>query len=121
MPSTDKKITPDILLAIRNFNLLGYIFSPANAADWCHFTLMLVGWLRWYAHVKRTSNFSMESSYEILHSPLDQTPARILRTNAEQEMRFLQFSQALADLEQGLRLYSNITSLCGDFDRCGTK
>lgn len=105
---------PDIIASIRYFDILGYLISPSNALDWCHFALMCSGWFLWYAHVDRTSRLTLAAKYDILYSPLDQTPARMLLTNAEDEKLFLQFSHSLSDLEQGLRNYTNVTSLCGD-------
>ena len=105
----------DIFLSLKNFELLDYLLSLSNVLDWSHFALMLSGWLLWYAHVDRTVRFSqsMASAYPILASPADQTPARILLTNPDEEGRFLCFSRSLDELEQGLRQYTNVTSICG--------
>ena len=77
---------------------------------------MISGWVLWYAHVDRTTKFSesMAIAYPVLASPEDQAQARILLTDANEEAQFLRFSQNLSDLEQGLRQYTNITSVCGE-------
>ena len=57
--------------------------------------------------------FTMQPNFNILASTVDQTPARFLLTNAQDEREFLLFSQSIASLEQSIRFYTNIVGLCG--------
>jgi hypothetical protein len=57
----------------------------------------------------------MQSQYNVLNSPGEQTEARYFATNANEEKMFLDFSKSVSELEQRLRLYSNIISVCGIF------
>ncbi len=104
---------PDIIDGIRHFTLLQYLQTPSNVLDWTHFAMMITGWVYWYAYVDKTARFTMEPGYAVLSSPTDQTPARLLLTNAEEEARFLRFSQDLSALSESLRMYTNIASICG--------
>ena len=76
---------------------------------------MSVGWAFWYAIVRQTETFKVEEKYEILVSTIDQTPARFLLTDPVAEMKFLQFSQSITDLEKNMRFYTNIIGSCGNF------
>jgi hypothetical protein len=106
-------VAPDIICSIQRFTLLRYLRTPSNVLDWVHFAMMIFGWKLWYAHVDRTERFAMEPGYSVLSSIADQTPARLLLTNAEEEARFLRFSQELGKLNESLQMYTNVVSICG--------
>jgi hypothetical protein len=74
--------------------------------------MMSVGWAFWYALVRQTETFKVEEKYEILVSTIDQTPARFLLTDPVAEMKFLQFSKSITDLEKNMRFYANIIGSC---------
>ncbi len=85
--------------------------------DWCHFALMITGWILWNNHVESVSKFDMQSEYNVLISTADQTEARFLLTNADEEKKFLDFTKSVSELEQSLRIYTNMTSICGQFKK----
>jgi hypothetical protein len=105
----------DIAECIKRFKFFRYLSSPANWLDWAHFFMMSVGWAFWYALVRQTETFKVEEKYEILVSTIDQTPARFLLTDPVAEMKFLQFSKSITDLEKNMRFYTNIIGSCGNF------
>jgi hypothetical protein len=107
----------DIITAIVNFELLQYLRTGSNLLDWCHFVLIIIGWILWNNHVERISKFDMQSQYNVLRSSADQTEARFLSTNSDEEKKFLDFSKAVSELEQSLRIYTNMISISGQFKR----
>jgi hypothetical protein len=56
----------------------------------------------------------MQPQYNVLISPAEQTEARYLATNANEEKMFLDLTKSVSDLEQSLRIYTNILSICGE-------
>ncbi len=107
----------DIVNAIKNFEVLQYLLTGSNLLDWCHFILITTGWILWNNHFESVSKFDMQSQYNVLNSPADQTEARFLSTNADEEKKFLEFTKEVSNLEQSLRIYTNIVSICGKFNR----
>ncbi len=107
----------DIITSVKKFELLQYLRTGSNLLDWCHFALIITGWILWNNLFERTSKFDMQSQYHVLSSPADQTEARFLSTNSEEEKKFLDFTKAVTELEQSLRIYTNIISICGQFKR----
>ena len=99
---------------MRRFRTIAYFTSISNLSVWAHFWLMSWGWVQLGSYTVESSQFSMRADYPVLNSPEDQTPARILQTNAAQEQIFLTFSQSLTDLDQAFKMYINTTGLCGE-------
>ncbi len=111
-------VVPDIYVSIRRFTLSRYLRSPANVLDWAHFAMMISGWRLWYAHLDRAARFTVEPGYSVLRSFVDQTPARLLLTDAEEEAQFLRFSQELGALSESLQMYTNVVCICGASPSC---
>jgi uncharacterized protein YmfQ (DUF2313 family) len=104
----------DLSREVKRFNILQYLLSPANWLDWCHFFTMGFAWWLWYQQVNMTSQFKIDAGYNILAYPADETQARFFMTNSTEEAKFLAFSKSLSDLGQNLRIYTNMTSICGN-------
>jgi hypothetical protein len=104
----------DIFKALKRFDIVNYLVSPANWLDWSHFVIMSIAWWFWYQQVRMTSQFKIDSSYDILASPADETQARFFMTNSKEEAKFLAFTNSLQDLGQNLKTYTKMTSICGN-------
>jgi hypothetical protein len=99
---------------VKKFNIFQYLLSPANLLDWCHLVMMGIAWWYWYHQVNMMSLFKIDSSYNILAFPADETQARFFMTNSTEEARFLAFTKSFDALGRNLMAYTNMTSICGN-------
>ena len=60
-----------------------------------------------------TSQFKVDTSYNILAPPSDETQACLFITDYKEEAKILAFSKSLFGLGQNLRTYTNMTGICG--------
>jgi hypothetical protein len=105
---------PDVLKAVRDFELTKYLCSLWNPIDWLHLILMLVAWILWLFQMNMQSSLTMPATFDILTSKSDQTVARLFSTNANEEFAFLKFIADLNAMRRNLGMYSVLTSISGE-------
>jgi hypothetical protein len=104
-------VSADILVAIKELKLMGYLLDPWNVIDWLHMVLMWAGWALWLLQYQGSQSFSMYPNYYILESA--GARARLFKTQSEEELNFLNLCSNLRTLSQNLSLYVSITAICG--------
>ena len=104
----------DFIRATKRFELLQY-FQFWNLIDLTHFVIMWAGWALWLRQVNLASNLDMPSSFAILSSFGDETPARLFQTNSDKEYVFLKFVQYIKNMRDNLSIYSTLSSMSGAY------
>ena len=88
----------DIVDAAREFRAAAYLLSPSNWLDWVGFIFQLLAWNNWLRFQAGVAGLRLENAGNFLVLANPHTRIRPFSTNATEELRFLQFVDAVREL-----------------------
>ena len=95
--------------------ILEFMAKLWNWIDIIHFLVMWWAWWLWLSQNYMAANLqsTFPSKFSILKTPTDDTIARRFLTDAEEEFKFLEFSQNVNAMAGNLAMYNVLVSTNG--------
>ena len=87
--------TKKIVDAVREFRIIEYVLYPANWLDWVGFIFQLRAWTAWLQFQAGLADIKLENDGNFFVLAKPNTKIRPFSTNATEELRFLQFVDAI--------------------------